>query len=136
MHALIADFAVAKVPEPVPVVMDQIGVIRLLRCRTQPDVEIELLGRSLGRFEADAPRGLKLTPRETCSLPNLPDWIAAAAKAQSRLERLWVPCCTIRLYRRAASTAIRPSCTLWLHGFSTYTSLPAWQLQIVINACQ
>src|SRR5262245_6535998 len=25
---------------------------------------------------------------------------------------------------------------LWLHGFSTYTSFPAWQAQIVISACQ
>ena len=25
---------------------------------------------------------------------------------------------------------------LWLHGFSTYTSLPAWQAQMAISACQ
>ncbi|MGC3965967.1 MAG: hypothetical protein QM775_00935 [Pirellulales bacterium] len=31
---------------------------------------------------------------------------------------------------------MRPSWTLWLHGFSTYTSLPAWQAQIVISECQ
>ena len=42
----------------------------------------------------------------------------------------------MRLCLRAVSTAIRPSWTLWLHGFSTYTSLPAWQAQIVMRACQ
>src|SRR5437867_10548604 len=30
----------------------------------------------------------------------------------------------------------RPSATLWLSGFSTYTSLPAWHAQIVMSACQ
>ena len=42
----------------------------------------------------------------------------------------------MRSYLRAASTHWRPSNTLWLHGFSTYTSLPAWQAQIVISECQ
>ena len=49
VDALVADVAVAEVPEPVPVVMDQVGVIRLLRGRAEPDVEIELLGRSRDR---------------------------------------------------------------------------------------
>ena len=54
VDALVADVAVAEVPEPVPVVMDQVGVIRLLRGRAEPDVEIELLGRIRDRFDADA----------------------------------------------------------------------------------
>ncbi len=33
--------------------------------------------------------------------------------------RHWVPAWTIRLYFRAASTALRPSKMLWLTGFST-----------------
>ncbi len=33
-------------------------------------------------------------------------------------------------------SAIRPSWTLWLSGFSTYTSLPASHAQIVISECQ
>ena len=40
------------------------------------------------------------------------------------------------LVLRAASTMRRPSLTLWLTGFSTYTSLPAWQAQMVARACQ
>src|SRR5438309_169593 len=42
----------------------------------------------------------------------------------------------MRLYLRAASTHFLPSNTLWLQGFSTYTSLPAWQAQIVMRECQ
>ena len=41
------------------------------------------------------------------------------APAMNGLLRLWVPCCTTRLLRRAASTSNRPSRTLWLQGFST-----------------
>ena len=47
-----------------------------------------------------------------------------------------VPVWTIRSCFRAASTIRRPSLTLWLTGFSTYTSLPAWQAQIAASACQ
>ena len=47
-----------------------------------------------------------------------------------------MPCCTMRPYSRAASTSLRPSNTLWLHGFSTYTSLPAWHDQMASNECQ
>ena len=36
----------------------------------------------------------------------------------------------------AASIINCPSRTLCEQGFSTYTSLPAWQAQIVINECQ
>ena len=42
----------------------------------------------------------------------------------------------MRSYFRAASTSLRPSNTVWLHGFSTYTSLPAWQAQIASSVCQ
>ena len=31
---------------------------------------------------------------------------------------------------------LRPSTTLWLHGFSTYTSLPAWHAQMANSECQ
>ena len=55
MHALVADLAVAEIPEPVPVVMDEVLVIRLLRRRAEPEVEVQLLGRLLRRLEADAP---------------------------------------------------------------------------------
>ena len=42
----------------------------------------------------------------------------------------------MRLYLRAASIIRWPSKTLWQAGFSTYTSLPAWQAQMVASACQ
>src|SRR5208283_215555 len=38
MNALVTDVAVAEIPEPVPVVMDQVGVIRLPGSRPKPDV--------------------------------------------------------------------------------------------------
>ncbi len=50
--------------------------------------------------------------------------------------RRCVPCWTMRSYFRAASTSLRPSKMLWLQGFSTYTSLPAWQAQMAISECQ
>src|SRR5213082_2317019 len=75
-------------------------------------------------------------PLLTRNSPYLPDCAAAAALAVFTLLRLCVPCWTTRLYFLAASTHLRPSKTLWLIGFSTYTSLPAWQAQMVINECQ
>ena len=54
VDALVADVAVAEVPEPVPVVMDEVGVIRLLGRRAEPEVEVELLGRSRVGLDADA----------------------------------------------------------------------------------
>ena len=52
------------------------------------------------------------------------------------LLRSWVPCWTMRLYFLAASTTFLPSKMLCVIGFSTYTSLPAWQAQIVASECQ
>src|SRR5439155_19797045 len=80
-------------------------------------------------------RGLQQYPFETSRLPYLP-LLTSAASAALPLERLCVPCWTMRLYLRAASTHFRPSKTSWLQGFSTYTSFPAWQAQIVIKECQ
>ena len=51
-------------------------------------------------------------------------------------ERLLVPCCTMRLYFCAAATSWRPSKILWEHGFSQYTSLPAWQAQMPMSECR
>ena len=47
-------------------------------------------------------------------MPYLPDWTAAISAARPALLRCWVPCCTMRLCLRAASTQRRPSLTLWL----------------------
>ena len=44
-----------------------------------------------------------------------------------------MPCCTMRLYFCAAATICRASNMLCEHGFSTYTSLPAWQAQMVCS---
>src|SRR4051812_25028918 len=87
------------------------------------------------RLERPLP-GLLELPWLTSSSPYLPDCTAAFALANDRLLRLCVPCCTTRPYFFAASTHWRPSKTLWLIGFSTYTSLPAWQAQMVISECQ
>ena len=42
----------------------------------------------------------------------------------------------MRLYLRAAATICCASKMLCEHGFSTYTSLPAWHAQIVCSVCQ
>ncbi len=52
------------------------------------------------------------------------------------IERHCVPVWQIWLYLRAVSTMRRPSLTLWLTGFSTYTSLPACMAQMAASACQ
>ena len=54
MHALIADVAIAGVPEPVPVIGHEILMIRLLRRWSEPQIEIQLLRRIAGLLEADA----------------------------------------------------------------------------------
>ena len=55
MHTLVTDFSVAEVPEPVPAVVDQISVVRLLTCRPKPDIEVNVFGRLFNRLKADAP---------------------------------------------------------------------------------
>ena len=46
-------------------------------------------------------------------------------------ERQLVPCCTMRLYFFAAAAIWRASNMSCEQGFSMYTSLPAWQAQMV-----
>ena len=70
------------------------------------------------------------------TLPILPSWTIWINSAILGELRRCVPTWTTRWYLRAASTIRRPSTTLWLAGFSTYTSLPAWQAMTVISACQ
>ena len=47
VHALVANLAVAEIPKPMPIVMHEVLVIRLLGRRTEPEIEVELLGRLL-----------------------------------------------------------------------------------------
>ena len=54
VNALIADIAVAEVPEPMPVVMNQIGVVRLAGGGPEPEIKSELLGRRRHGFDTDA----------------------------------------------------------------------------------
>src|SRR5207253_4213155 len=49
VDALIADVAVAEIPEPVPAVVNQVVVVGLFLGRPQPDVEVQFGRRSLGR---------------------------------------------------------------------------------------
>src|ERR1700683_3790508 len=51
-------------------------------------------------------------------------------------ERCWVPICTTLPYFFCASTSRAPSAGLWLHGFSTYTCLPACNPAMAIGVCQ
>ena len=58
MNALVTHLAVAEIPEPVPVVVDQVFVVGLKWSRTEPDIEIKFLRRSFYRLEANAPSRL------------------------------------------------------------------------------
>src|SRR5207253_9957860 len=53
VDALVADVAVAEVPEPVPAVMNQVFMEGLFFGRPQPEVEVEFLRRSLRRGITD-----------------------------------------------------------------------------------
>src|SRR5437879_9901843 len=55
MHALIADVPIAEIPEPVPVVMDEVPMKRPLGRRAKPEIEIKVGRRRLDGFESDAP---------------------------------------------------------------------------------
>ena len=55
MHALVADLAVAEIPEPVPVVVHQVAIERPQLGRPDPVVEVEGGGGRLVGLEADAP---------------------------------------------------------------------------------
>src|SRR5262249_30352394 len=52
-NALVADVAIAEVPEPVPAVVDQVLVVRLVLRGPKPQTEVQLLGRRRGLAEAD-----------------------------------------------------------------------------------
>lgn len=52
------------------------------------------------------------------------------------IERLSEPTCNMRLHSHAALTICCPSNALRLADFSRYTSLPAWQVQMVVSACE
>ncbi len=69
-------------------------------------------------------------------MPSLPSSMYFLAAMLYGALRFWIPHCTMRLYFRAALTICWPSQQLWVGGFSTYTSLPAWQAQTVDRACQ
>ena len=58
------------------------------------------------------------------------------ASRQNADDRRIRPTCVTVLWLRAVSTMRRPSSTHSDSGFSTYTSLPAWQAWMVCSACQ
>lgn len=57
MNALVADVAVAEVPEPVPVVVDEVAVEGLFGGGAEPEVKIHVAGNFFVGFVADAPAG-------------------------------------------------------------------------------
>ncbi len=57
MDALIADVTVAEVPEPVPVVVDEVAVEGLFGSGAEPEIEIHVAGDFFVGFVADAPAG-------------------------------------------------------------------------------
>src|ERR1039458_9722347 len=70
------------------------------------------------------------------TLPMMPSCRSPMAFRLWGMLRLCEPTWTMRRYLRAASVIRSPSNTLWDAGFSMYTSLPAWQAQMVASACQ
>ena len=57
MDALVAHVAVAEVPEPVPVVMDEVAVEGLFGSGAEPEVEVYVAGDFFVGLVADAPAG-------------------------------------------------------------------------------
>ncbi len=57
MNALVADVAVAEVPEPVPVVVNEVAVEGLFGSGAEPEVEVHVAGDFFVGFVADAPAG-------------------------------------------------------------------------------
>ena len=57
VDALVADVAVAKVPEPVPVVVNEVAMERLFGSGAKPEVEVHVAGYFFVGFVADAPAG-------------------------------------------------------------------------------
>ena len=57
MNALVADVAVAEVPEPVPVVVDEVAMEGLFGGGAEPEVEVYVAGNFFVGFVADAPAG-------------------------------------------------------------------------------
>src|SRR6266404_5274197 len=53
------------------------------------------------------------------------------ASSMPGFDRDWLPCWQIRLYFFTARTSWRASNVLCENCFSTYTSLPAWQAQLL-----
>ena len=139
VNALVADVAVAGGPDPMPI------VVQTLAASAVPWAPDRTTGRSRSPAEWAGARTPCRCCRGACSRCRGPTWIlprlparthSTACATPSRDERLCVPVCTMRLYRRAAFTACRPSQTLCETGFSTYTSLPAWQPQTTTSECQ
>src|SRR5438045_1556099 len=54
VDALVADVAVAEIPEPMPIIMHQIGMKWSLLCGPEPEVEIQFARRGRGFLYADA----------------------------------------------------------------------------------
>jgi hypothetical protein len=74
--------------------------------------------------------------RANVTSPSFPARMNSAAAARAPLERFCVPAWQSRPVFSATCTIRRPSETLWLTGFSTYTCLPACMAQIAASACQ
>lgn len=73
VDAIVAEFAVAEIPEPVPVVVDQIFVEGLHRGRADPEIPIEVCRWLLDGLEAD---GIATTGEEEVALIDVADCAA------------------------------------------------------------
>ena len=108
VDALVAEVAVAGVPDPVPVVVEAACACSgQLGRRAAPEVVVDRpAGRAAARRPCRCCRGACSRGRgRAWILPRLPARTQSTAAAMPvRLERLCVPAWTIRLYLRAAST--------------------------------
>src|ERR1700722_6317665 len=71
MNSLVAEVAVAIVPVPVPVVVDPIGVERLLGGRAQPKVVVDFFGDGTVGLVADRSARFVTKPLGHVNLPEL-----------------------------------------------------------------
>ena len=119
VHPLVADIAVARIPEPVPVIGVLVFAVRLHLRGAEEQIPIEACrNRGIGRV-ADRKAAAEAEPARMIHLPD-----RALAQQLHRcflcvIDRPCEPTCTIRCICAPPRPSVSPSNRLWLAGFST-----------------
>ncbi len=118
---VIPDLAVARVPEPVPLVVQLLAHQWPIVRRAAPKVVIHGAPRRRGRFDQpDAvARAVDQRMREADGPEFAPPQAVEHLAEERGADRFWVPTWTMRPYLLAAATICCPSHRSYENGFST-----------------